>query len=43
MEARLPAGGAFAGPSSGKHFEGRVTAYVIVACCVAASGGALFG
>ncbi len=36
------AGGAFAGPT-GKQFEGRVTSYVIVACVVAASGGALFG
>lgn len=36
-------GGAFAGPSSGKNYEGEVTTYVIIACIVAASGGALFG
>ena len=28
---------------SGKEYAGEVTTYVIVACIVAASGGALFG
>ena len=33
----MPAG------DSGKEYAGEVTTYVIVACVVAASGGALFG
>ena len=31
------------GPGSNKAYNGHVTAYVVISCIVAASGGALFG
>lgn len=37
------AGGGFVAESSVKQYEGRVTAYVIISCIVAATGGLMFG
>lgn len=37
------AGGAFVATDGGRHYEGKVTAFVLVTCFVAAMGGLLFG
>ena len=37
------AGGAFVGSEDGRHYEGKVTVFVLVTCFVAAMGGLLFG
>lgn len=37
------AGGAFAPSGDGRHYEGKVTAFVLATCFVAAMGGLLFG
>ncbi|KAF7838953.1 sugar transport protein 10-like [Senna tora] len=37
------AAGAFSNPSKARHYEGKVTAFVLVTCFVAAMGGLLFG
>lgn len=37
------AGGGFVVESGVKQYEGRVTAYVVISCIVAATGGLMFG
>lgn len=37
------AGGGFVSDGGGKQYEGRVTAFVIITCIVAATGGLIFG
>lgn len=37
------AGGGIVADSGGKHYDSHVTAYVIVTCIVAATGGLMFG
>lgn len=37
------AAGGFAAPAGGRHYEGGVTAYVLMSCLVAAMGGLIFG
>lgn len=37
------AGGGFAVESTVKQYEGHVTAYVVISCIVAATGGLMFG
>lgn len=38
----MPAGG-FTGFTGGHNYPGRITWSVIIACCVASSGGLIFG
>lgn len=37
------AGGGVVADSGGKHYEAHVTAFVIITCIVAATGGLMFG
>lgn len=37
------AGGGIVADSGGKHYDSHVTAYVIITCIVAATGGLMFG